>query len=328
MTEIEEKVSVNVSALSVNQQSAPIVKQLIARAEALNIGILTHETGCTVIDAGIHFAGCAEAGKMIAEICMGGLGKVSLVAEKRFANFTDAIEVSSDSPVISCLGSQYAGWALSHEKFFSLGSGPARALAQREDVFKDIAYQDTATQTCIVLETDKVPPKEVIEKVLRDTHMQANQLTIILTPTTSVAGTVQIVGRVLEVALHKAHTLHFALENIVSGTGLAVLPPVAKDFMTAMGRTNDAILFGGFVELNVRGGDDEAKKLADQLPSSASKDYGKTFAEVFKFYDMDFYKIDPMLFSPAKVKVTNLDTGNAFEAGALNEALIDLSFKD
>lgn len=328
MSEVVENMDVNIKNASVNQLSAPVVRSLIARASDLKVGVAKHETGCTIIDAGIVHPGSAEAGKMIAEICMGGLGKVSLIQDNRFENLNDAVFVSSDNPVISCLGSQYAGWALSHEKFFSLGSGPARALAQREEVFKDIDYQDTGEQTCLVLETDKIPPNEVIEKVLHDAKVSASQLTIILTPTTSVAGTVQIVGRVLEVALHKAHTLHFPLEDIISGTGLAVLPPVSNDFMTAMGRTNDAILFGGYVELNVRGSDEAAAKLAKELPSSASKDYGKTFAEVFKLYDMDFYKIDPMLFSPAKVKVSNLDTGSVFDAGKLNAELIALSFKD
>lgn len=317
-----------VTLLSVNQSSAPIVQALVEKADALNVRVSQHETGCTIIDAGIDVEGSAEAGRMIAEICMGGLGEASLVNDTRFDSFHYAISVTSNHPVVACLGSQYAGWALSHEKFFSLGSGPARALAQREEVFKDIDYQDVGTSSCIVLETDQVPPNAVIEKVLRDTKLEANQLTIILTPTTSIAGTVQIVGRVLEVALHKAHTLHFDLNNIVSGTGLAVLPPVAKDFMTAMGRTNDAILFGGFVTLNVRGSDADAQKLANELPSSASKDYGKIFAEVFKFYEMDFYKIDPMLFSPAKVQVTNIDTGSVFDAGQLNAALINVSFTD
>ncbi len=312
--------------VSVNQLSVPVLAELKSRAQELMIGISQHETGCTIIDAGIEFNATAEAGRLIAEICMGGLGKVSLVQENRFDNLNEAIFVSSENPVISCLASQYAGWALSHEKFFSLGSGPARALANREEVFKDINYQDNGTSTCLVLETDQIPPNEVIEKVLKDTGLDAEELTIILTPTTSVAGTVQIVGRVLEVALHKAHTLHFDLNNIVSGTGFAVLPPVHQDFMTAMGRTNDAILFGGFVELNVRGSDEAAEKLANELPSAASKDYGKTFAEVFKFYDMDFYKIDPMLFSPAQVRVKNIETGNIFEAGKLNPELIAQSF--
>ena len=312
--------------LSVNQLSEPLVQKLLQQADALQLGVSKHEAGCTIVDAGIQYAGSAEAGRIIAEICMGGLGQVTLQADNRFADWQDAIFVSSTEPVLACLASQYAGWALSHEKFFSLGSGPARALAQREDLFKELAYVDTAASTCIVLETDKIPPVQVIEKIVRDTKVAPEQLTIVLTPTTSIAGVVQIVGRVLEVALHKAHTLHFPLENIVSGTGLAVLPPVSKDFMTAMGRTNDAILFGGYVSLQVKGSDEAAADLAKNLPSSASKDYGKTFAEVFKFYNMDFYKIDPFLFSPAKVTVTNVDTGNVFEAGQLNAELINLSF--
>ena len=314
--------------LSVNQLSAPLLNKLMEQADFLQIGITKHASGCTIIDAGIEYAGSAEAGRLIAEICMGGLGQVSLQADTRFPQWPNAISVTSVQPVLACLASQYAGWALSHEKFFSLGSGPARALAQREDLFKELEYQDAASSTCIVLETDKIPPVPVIEKIVRDTKIAAENLTIILTPTTSIAGTVQIVGRVLEVALHKAHTLHFSLENIVSGSGLAVLPPVAKDFMTAMGRTNDAILFGGSVALQVKGDDAAAEALALNLPSSASKDYGKTFAEVFKSVNMDFYKIDPMLFSPAKVTITNIDTGNVFEGGQLNADLIKLSFTD
>lgn len=311
---------------SVNQLAAPLLSQLLQQADALQLGVSRHESGCSIVDAGIQHVGSAEAGRLIAEICLGGLGHVSLQADTRFAGWNDAVAVTSASPVLACLASQYAGWALSHEKFFSLGSGPARALAQREDLFKELAYVDSASSTCIVLETDKVPPLQVIEKIVRDTKVAPEHLTVILTPTSSIAGVVQIVGRVLEVALHKAHTLHFPLENIVSGSGLAVLPPVAKDFMTAMGRTNDAILFGGDVHLQVRGDDAAAAKLAADLPSSASKDYGKTFAEVFRFYEMDFYKIDPMLFSPAKVTVTNVDTGHVFAGGYLNADLINLSF--
>ncbi len=314
--------------LSVNQLSAPLLENLIQKADVLQLGVSKHASGCTIVDAGITCAGSAEAGRIIAEICMGGLGAVSLQADNRFTGFTEAIAVESNQPVLACLASQYAGWALSHEKFFSLGSGPARALAQREDLFKELNYVDNADSTCIVLETDKIPPVEVIEKIVRDTKITAEKLTIILTPTTSIAGVVQIVGRVLEVALHKAHTIHFPLENIVSGTGMAVLPPVSKDFMTAMGRTNDAILFGGEVSLQVRCDDEAAAELALKLPSSSSKDYGKTFAEVFKFYNMDFYKIDAMLFSPAKVTVTNLQTGKVFEGGQLNADLIALSFGD
>ena len=316
------------SHLSVNQLSEPLLKRLLANANDLQIDVSLHESGCTIIDAGIQHAGSAETGRLIAEICMGGLGEVRLEKNNDFNHFPEGIAVNSVQPVLACLASQYAGWALQSGKFFALGSGPARALAQREALFKELNYQDAATSTCIVLETDKIPPAEVIEKIVRDTKVAVEQLTIILTPTTSIAGSVQIVGRVLEVALHKAHTLHFSLNNIVSGSGLAVLPPVAKDFITAMGRTNDAILFGGSVHLQVKGDDAAAAELALNLPSSASKDYGKPFAQVFKSYNMDFYQIDPMLFSPAKVTITNIETGNVFEGGQLNPELIALSFSD
>ncbi len=315
-----------INAPSVNLLSQSLVGALIAEAQTLNIAVLQHTTGATIVDAGMNVEGSLEAGRRIAEICMGGLGNVSIQASTTFKNCPSIINASSDTPILACLASQYAGWALSAEKFFSLGSGPARAIALREELFKQLNYKDSAEKTVLVLETTSIPPIEIIEKVARDTNISAQNLTFILTPTTSLAGTAQIVARVLEVALHKAHTLHFPLENIVSGTGSAPMPPVSPDFMTAMGRTNDAILFGGFVQLNVKCSDAEAEKLARELPSNSSKDYGKTFAEVFKFYNMDFYQIDPLLFSPAMVNINNLTTGNHFVGGKLNEALLNQSF--
>ncbi|WP_020168215.1 MULTISPECIES: methenyltetrahydromethanopterin cyclohydrolase [Methylotenera] len=312
--------------ISINYLSQPLVTALINDVEALNLKIFAHESGATIIDAGIDATGGLEAGRRIAEICMGGLGQVTFVQNNSFANWPAGLQVTAKKPVLACLGSQYAGWALSHEKFFSLGSGPARCIAQREDIFKDIQYKDTAEKTVLILETDKIPPAEVIEKVARDTNIKAENLTFILTPTRSIAGTVQIVARVLEVALHKLHTLHFPLQNLVDGIASAPLPSPSPDFLTGMGRTNDAILFGGFVQLFVNGSDEAAKKLAAELPSSASKDYGKPFAEVFKAVNMDFYQIDPLLFSPAKVTITNLTTGNSFFGGAFNEALLNQSF--
>ena len=311
---------------SVNQLSNPLVAQLIANARALRIGVEKSANGATIIDAGIKHAGGLEAGRLIAEICMGGLGHVSLQTANTFPHWPWMLAVHSNNPILSCLGSQYAGWSLSHEKFFSLGSGPARAIAGREDLFKELAYHDQADAACLVLESDKAPPVEVIEKVSRDTGVAVERLTFILTPTRSLAGTVQIVARVLEVAMHKIHTLHFPLDHVVDGMASAPVPPPAPDFLIGMGRTNDAILFGGHAHLFVKGSDEAAAKLAKELPSSSSRDYGRPFAEVFKAVNMDFYKIDPMLFSPAAVTVTALESGNTFTGGKLDAALIDQSF--
>ena len=311
---------------SINALCQPLVDALLHDANQLNLLVTQHASGATIVDGGIAAVGSAEAGRRIAEICMGGLGRVKLLQSPQFVHYPDIVNAYSQNPVLACLGSQYAGWALQHEQFFSLGSGPARSIAQREGLFKELAYQDYAEKTVLVLETDKIPPAEVIEKVARDTNIKSENLTFILTPTKSMAGATQIVARVLEVALHKLHTLHFPLKQVVEGVGSAPLPPVSADFMTAMGRTNDAILFGGLVQLNVKSSDADAEKLARDLPSNSSKDYGKPFAEIFKAVNMDFYQIDPMLFSPAMVNITNLETGNSFVGGALNEALLNQSF--
>ena len=311
---------------SVNALTNPLVEQLLSNAKELRLGVERSVNGATIIDAGIDYDGGLEAGRLIAEICMGGLGHVSLQTSTTVSHWPWMLSVHSNNPILSCLGSQYAGWSLAHEKFFSLGSGPGRALAGREDLFKELGYKDQSNSACLVLESDKAPPIEVIEKVSRDTGVSIENLTFILTPTRSLAGTVQIVARVLEVAMHKIHTLHFPLDHVVDGMASAPVPPPSPDFLTGMGRTNDAILFGGHAHLFVKGSDDAAVALAKALPSNSSRDFGRPFAEVFKSVNMDFYKIDPMLFSPAAVTVTALESGNTFTGGALDAALIDQSF--
>jgi methenyltetrahydromethanopterin cyclohydrolase len=311
---------------SVNRLTNPLVAYLIAHAQELRVGVEKLSNGTTIVDAGIKHPGGLETGRLIAEICINGLGHVSLQTSNTFPHWPWMLSVHSNNPILSCLGSQYAGWSLAHEKFFSLGSGPGRALAGREELYKELGYKDASDAACLVLESDKTPPMEVIEKVARDTGVNAERLTFILTPTRSLAGTVQIVARVLEVAMHKIHTLHFPLDHVVDGMASAPVPPPSPDFLTGMGRTNDAILFGGHAHLFVKGSDEAAAKLAKELPSSASRDYGRPFAEVFKAVNMDFYKIDPMLFSPAAVTVTAIESGNSFVGGKLDAALLDQSF--
>jgi methenyltetrahydromethanopterin cyclohydrolase len=320
---------------SVNKLTQPLVKFLLDHADKLRLGIEVMENGCTVIDAGINMPGGLEAGRIIAEICLGGMGTVTLNHSAYTDNWPLSVNVHTGNPVLGCLGSQYAGWSLSHEKYYALGSGPARAMATKlkegksepvEELYKELNYQDEADTTVLVIENDAVPPLAIIEKVAAACKVDPSKLTIIVTPTSSLAGAVQVVARVLEVAMHKAHALHFPLKNIIDGSGSAPMCPPHPNFVKAMGRTNDAILFAGQVHLFVKGSDEAAEKLAKELPSSTSKDYGKPFADIFKQYQYDFFKIDAMLFSPASVIVTAIDSGKSFRAGKLDNTLLNLSF--
>ena len=240
------------------------------------------------------------------------------------------ISVATANPVAACLASQYAGWSLAQGKgkgsFFALGSGPARALARKEKLFEELNIPEESTKAVLVLESAKPPPSPLVKTIAEACRVSPSDLTILYAPTQSLAGGVQVVARVLEVALHKAHELHFPLSHIVDGLGAAPLPPPHPDFVVAMGRTNDAIIFGGRVQLFVTGPAAEAHDLAQAMPASKSRDYGKPFADIFRAAKGDFYAIDPMLFSPAAVTVTAIETGESFFAGAIDATLLDASF--
>jgi methenyltetrahydromethanopterin cyclohydrolase len=311
---------------SVNRRAHPLVESLASDADALRLAVTRSAAGALVIDAGIAARGGIEAGRRIAEICLGGLGAVTLAAAPPDSASEILVTVHAADPVVACLGSQYAGWRLQEGKFFAMASGPGRAVAQKEDLFAELGYWDDADHAAFVLEVDRMPPDALVERVAEACGLSADRLSFILTPTTSLAGSVQIAARSLEVALHKAHSVKFPLSRVVDGFGTAPLPPPAPDFVTAMGRTNDAILYGGAVALFVDGPEGEAAALADALPSSASRDYGRPFAEIFGDYGGDFYKIDPLLFSPGITEVTSLESGRCFRRGRRDAALLARSF--
>lgn len=311
---------------SINKNANRLVDSLIKNYEKLNLLIKRGPLGCKIVDAGVKTVGSIEAGLQISEICLGGLGKVNLIPSEKYKNSSYFLSVFASKPVLACLGSQYAGWSLSSQNFFSLGSGPVRSIAQKEEIFKELNYTDKSDKTSIILEVDQYPPAEIVKKISEDTKIKSNEITFILTPTTSIAGNIQVVARVLEVAIHKIHELKFPLEKIVHGIGHAPLPPLARNFVSGMGRTNDSIIYGGIVQLFMKGSDVELKKLAKDLPSQNSKDYGKPFEAIFEKYKRDFYKIDGLLFSPAQVIINSLESGKTYSYGKVNKKLIELSF--
>jgi methenyltetrahydromethanopterin cyclohydrolase len=301
---------------------------LLREATQLRLEVSQEPGGVTLVDAGIAARGSVAAGLQVAALCMGGLGSVRLAPAPR-EGWPDWLEVRSSQPVLACLASQYAGWSLAASreeaggrKFFALGSGPARALACKEPLFAELGYRDRGDSGVLVLEVDRVPPPVVVAKVLRDCGLEASGLALVLTPTASLAGTTQVVARVLEVALHRAHELGFALHDIVEGTGCAPLPPVGTDPMQAMARTNDAILYGGQVHLTVAGEAEAARELARRLPSTNSPDHGRSFGELFEAAGHDFYKLDGALFAPAEAWVSHLGTGRTWHAGRLDMGLL------
>jgi methenyltetrahydromethanopterin cyclohydrolase len=224
------------------------------------------------------------------------------------------------------MASQYAGWQIATDDFFGMGSGPMRAAAGSEEIFKHIGCTESASHVIGVIETASIPTETACELITTACQIEPQDLTLLVAPTSSLAGTVQIVARSLETAMHKMHELGFDLHRIQRGTGTAPLCPLGKDDLLSIGLTNDAILYGGEVEIWVNGDDSSLSDIGPKIPSNASEDYGRPFVNIFKQYNNDFYKIDPQLFSPATIRINNVDTGNTFCFGEINSAVLFESF--
>jgi methenyltetrahydromethanopterin cyclohydrolase len=300
---------------------------MAADAEQLGIEVATLACGTRIIDCGVKAPGSIEAGRRLAEVCMSGWGDVHVEPSVEGEPTSQFVSVHTKVPVIACMASQYAGWEIKHDGFFAMGSGPMRAAAGREALFDSIGCREKANCCVGVLECSALPPDSVCIDLASKCGIAPNRLTLLAARTSSPAGTVQIVARSVETALHKLHVLGFELKRILMATGTAPLPPVAGDDLTAIGWTNDAILYGAEVMLVVRDKTDDIPLIGPRVPSCASPDYGRPFAEIFAKYNHDFYRIDPMLFSPAVVMFVDCaDIANFFPFGRAAPEVLAESF--
>jgi methenyltetrahydromethanopterin cyclohydrolase len=314
-------------ALSLNDRALALADRLAEEAELARVAVTTLANGTRLIDCGKQAPGGLEAGRRFAEICMGGLGTVAYAPLVLDGRWLPGVTVTTDRPAAACLAAQYAGWRVDRDGYFAMGSGPGRALIRAEDLYDDLDWDEQASVAVLCLETRDAPPAEVADFIAQRAGVAADALTLVMAPTASIAGGVQIAARVVETALHKLHELDFDVRRVVAGFGSCPLPPVDGDDMKAIGRTNDAVLYGGQVHLTVESDDDDAlHDLVERLPASASSDYGEPFGKVLKDAEFDFYKIDPLLFSPAQIRLTSVASGRSFEAGAVNLEVLERSF--
>jgi methenyltetrahydromethanopterin cyclohydrolase len=311
--------------MELNARAWRLCDDVAARADELRCDVSRCESGARMIDCGVRAVGGLEMGRRLAEICMAGLGRVTFVPAAIDLGRGLAVLTTTDQPVAACMAAQYAGWQITGEKYFAMGSGPMRAAAGREELFDAIGHREKSEMAVGVLESGKLPPPGVCRDIAEKCGVSADRLTLLVARTASIAGTVQVVARSVETALHKLHELKFDLARVVSGAGTAPVPSVAADDIAGIGRTNDAILYGGEVTLWVRGDDESLESVGRQAPSSASRDHGRPFAEIFQRYGGDFYQIDPLLFSPAVVRLVNLDTARSFTFGRLEPEVLRTS---
>lgn len=310
----------------INQTAASMCDVVRTELEDLRVAVHTLPCGAEVFDFGVKQLGGLVAGEWLAEICLAGKADVNVLSGDRNIWAGPWVQVTSDEPVIACMAAQYAGWPVKVGEYFAMGSGPMRSKRGREHVLQSLAIQDSSPFAVGVLEADVLPTNEVAEAIAKECQVEPQHLRLLVAPTRSLAGVVQVVARSVETALHKLFELGFPLQAVKSAHGIAPLPPPAKDFVKGIGRTNDAILYGGLVTLYVDADDALIKEIGPKVPSQSSRDFGSPFAEIFKKYNFDFYQVDAGLFSPAEIVFSNLQSGHTYRYGAPRPDLIAKSF--
>ncbi|MCS7121641.1 MAG: methenyltetrahydromethanopterin cyclohydrolase [Archaeoglobaceae archaeon] len=310
--------------VSINEISLDLVEEMLDFEEELKIKSKQLENGATVIDCGVNVPGSYEAGIYFTQICMGGLAVVDIVVDTiRDVPFAFITEYT-DYPAIACLGSQKAGWAIKVEKYFAMGSGPARALAKKpKKTYEQIQYEDDADVAIIALEARKLPDEKVVDYIAKECKVDTEDVYALVAPTASLVGSVQISGRIVETAIYKMAEIGYDPKLIISGSGRCPIAPILEDDLKAMGATNDSMMYYGSVYLTVKKYDPILKN----VPSCTSRDYGKPFYEIFKAANYDFYKIDPHLFAPAQIAVNDVSTGKTYIHGKLNADVLFSSYQ-
>ncbi|MCL2157377.1 MAG: methenyltetrahydromethanopterin cyclohydrolase [Methanobrevibacter sp.] len=317
--------------LSVNKEAKKTVDLMIENADELNIAVSKLNNGATIIDCGVDVTGSLKAGEYYTKVCLGGLAEVgiSIPGDLSESFALPSVKIKTDFPSISTLGAQKAGWSVSVGDFFALGSGPARALAKKPaETYEEIGYEDDADIAILTLESDNLPGEDVAEAIANDSGVNVANVYLLVAPTSSLVGSIQISGRVVENGTYKMlEALDFDVTKVKYAAGIAPIAPIDPDGLKAMGKTNDAVLFGGRTYYYIESDEnDDIKSLAEKLPSSAADGYGKPFFDVFKEAEFDFYKIDKGMFAPAEVVINDLRTGEIFRAGYVNVDLLKKSF--
>ncbi|MBL8889850.1 MAG: methenyltetrahydromethanopterin cyclohydrolase [Planctomycetaceae bacterium] len=275
-----------------------------------------------------------EAGILLAQVSGGGQLDVALEPAVEGAAWQWDVVVQTNAPAATCLGAQYAGWPLSCGKYFAMVSGPIRGARGREPIFNHFSLDAAAwrehddVKRVAVLESDHLPDEATVQQIATESLCRPDQLVLCVAGTASPAGTLQVVARSLETSLHQCEVLGGDIGAIHAGTGRAPLPPIPKKSLTAIGWTNDAIIYHGQAAWQVSGDWETWQQLGSQVSSENSPSFGQPFLTLFKAANYDFYKLDPRLFAPAIIEIHHVATQQHRRFGSLHPELLSKSWSE
>jgi methenyltetrahydromethanopterin cyclohydrolase len=306
---------------SVNRMAVELVDEALDFAEELGVEVYELDGGATVLDFGVDAEAGLEAGLLLSEIQTAGLATVGTAMDEVAGTPRPSVELTTDHPALALLCCQKAGWELTTDDFDGLGSGPARALVGEESEFEAVGYYDEFDFAVLSVETIDAPTDATAREVAARSGVEESGVFLPTYATGSMAGSVATAARAAELAAFRLFELGYDPRDVLSASARAPVAPVSHDEGVAMGRTNDALAYGGKVYLHVR----EDFDRFDEAVSSAHDDYGTPFEAVFEAADWDFYEVPESVFAPAALTVDVVD-GPTESYGSTDEGLLADSF--
>ncbi len=311
---------------SLNERSARLCETAIEQAKTLDIKI-SQEQNVTLLDFGVGRKGTEAAGLLLSRICMADLAEISILPPSDCSLSLPQLKVATQWPQLACIAAQYAGWPFALDSYYAMASGPGRLIRGKEEILTPYVLKSPIETAVICLESDHLPGTDECRELSRELS-QAPNLFVCVAPTNSIPGTLQVIARSIETAMHKIHELKFDLDLVNRGMGIAPIPPLGKTSFQSLGWTNDAILYGGYVDLWFNATQAKLEPIIKKIASNTSADFGAPFETIFRKYDHDFYKIDRMLFSPAEVCCHSLQDDRQATSGERRPDILTNSFGD
>ncbi|HOT06768.1 MAG TPA: methenyltetrahydromethanopterin cyclohydrolase [Methanotrichaceae archaeon] len=314
--------------MGINELGFEVFEEMMDLADDLMVEVIELDNGAVVVDAGVKAQGGLWAGVYLSRICMADLADIQICACPVGDLVLPGVEVTTDHPAVSCMGSQCAMWQIKVDKYFGMGSGPARALARKtKECYERIGMEEFSEVGALVLESSRIPDVAVTNQIAEKCAIDPGDLRVAVAPTDSLAGMVQVSARVVETGLHKLFTMGFDINTIKSGWGQAPIAPIVGDATMCMGASNDAIIYGGDTYYTLdHPSPDDLMPVLESMPSCSSRDYGMPFYQTFKAAGFDFFKVDHNVFAPARVVVNELKSRRTIVSGRLNPQVLMSSF--
>lgn len=318
----EDKLGEN-RMIKINKRLKELVEELINHAWDYSLNVKILPCGATLIDAGVEAEGTYEAGRIITEICHGGLCRASLSLANMDGIVLPQITVESFHPTLSAYDIQ-AGYAVEGE----IVSGPINMYLKKDALrYKKLSNIDKTTVGIAIIQSNDIPANEWVLSLSEQSHFHPKDLCLIVMPMQSVVSATQIAGRMNEDVI-------FSLENSIGYNSLKVkhiignapICPVAKrDSKKRKAYPDDFLHYGAavFLTLDVNP-DEDLQKLAEALCFQSTPIYGEFFSDILGKAKGNFMDIPGLrdINKVAQATINDFNTGRVYQAGNKNIALL------